>query len=114
MKTYEEYRQLIDDARQLQDKALKGCLDIMKERKFIKFDWEEGDAPSIPSITFQDDIADSYITTMWMSGEGKLKASLHAYYLCRDNPEVNLIADEVYVDWVDLLSWLLDYSDDME
>jgi len=67
----------------------------------IEFDWENGDAPSIVSMQFGEDVADCHVKALYMDGD-TLYADLHAYYLDDDMDGVDLANDEI-VDWCSLL-----------
>ena len=66
-----EMRKLIEQAAAISNDikaAVKECLvklGATDEEHGIVFDWENGNAPSICSLQFSDDVADSYITKIW-------------------------------------------------
>lgn len=65
-----------------------------------------GDAPSTVSMMFQDDIADCYITKMWVGKDGQVYADLYAYYLSEDMYNVCL-NDDSNTDWATIIDYLL-------
>jgi hypothetical protein len=65
-----------------------------------------GDAPSTVSMQFQDDIADCYITQMWVGEDRQVYADLHAYYLAEDIDNVCL-NDDSNTDWATIIDYLL-------
>lgn len=107
MKTKEEYEKFIKDAFNVSKTARENVIEILKEKGPIEFDWDNCDAPSIPSTQFEDDLADSYITKIWY--DGLIKVNLHAYYLGEDLENIDL-GDETCVDWVDLLEWVVSHG----
>ena len=72
----------------------------------IVFDMDCGDAPSTVSMQFQDDIADCYITKMWVGEDGKVYADLYAYYLAEDMYNVCL-NDDSNTDWATIIDYLV-------
>ena len=72
----------------------------------IVFDVDCGDAPSTVSMQFQDDIADCYITKMWVGEDGKVYADLYAYYLQEDMENVCL-NDDGGTDWATIIDFLV-------
>ena len=70
------------------------------------FDMDCGDAPSTVSMMFQDDIADCYITKMWVGEDGKVYADLYAYYLSEDMYNVCL-NDDSNTDWATIIDFLV-------
>ena len=72
----------------------------------IVFDVEFGDAPSTASMQFQDDIADCYITKMWVGEDGQVYADLYAYYLSEDMYNVCL-NDDSNTDWATIIDYLV-------
>lgn len=109
--TTNEMQQLIeraDETRNLIKAAIRECLvklNATDEEHGLEFDWEEDCAPSYPSTQFSDDLADSFVTKIWLDGE-LIKVNLHAYYVGDDRENIDL-ADETCVDWEDILSNLL-------
>ena len=89
--------------------AVKECL--VKIGHPVHFDWVYGDAPSIASINFDDDLADSYITKIWY--DGLVRVDLHAYYLGDDRENIDL-GHECNVDWEEILSYLIAIINDPE
>lgn len=72
----------------------------------IVFDMDCGDAPSTVSMQFQDDIADCYITKMWVAENGEVYADLYAYYLQEDMENVCL-NDDGNTDWATIIEYLV-------
>ena len=72
----------------------------------IVFDMDCGDAPSTVSMQFQDDIADCYITKMWVGEDRKVYADLYAYYLAEDMENVCL-NDDNNTDWATIIDYLV-------
>lgn len=72
----------------------------------IVFDMDFGDAPSTVSMQFQDDIADCYITKMWVGEDGEVYADLYAYYLSEDMYNVCL-NDDSNTDWATIIEYLV-------
>ena len=72
----------------------------------IVFDVEFGDAPSTASMQFQDDIADCYITKMWVGEDGQVYADLYAYYIQEDMYNVCL-NDDSNTDWATIIDYLV-------
>ena len=108
--TTNEMRKLIEQAAALNKEiiaAVKECLvklGATDEEHGIVFDWENGNAPSICSLQFGDDVADSYITKIWYD-KGLVKVNLHAYYIGDDRENIDL-ASECNVDYEDILDYL--------
>lgn len=73
---------------------------------FDVFDMDCGDAPSTVSMQFQDDIADCYITKLWVGEDGQVYADLYAYYLSEDMYNVCL-NDDSNTDWATIIDYLL-------
>jgi hypothetical protein len=65
-----------------------------------------GDAPSTVSMQFQDDIADCYITKLWVGEDGKVYADLFAYYIQEDMENVCL-NDDGGTDWATIIDFLV-------
>ena len=72
----------------------------------VEFDWENGNAPSYASCSFNSDLTDVYITKIWLDENGIIRVNLHAYYLGEDKEDVDL-HDDTCVDWQDILTHLL-------
>ena len=72
----------------------------------IVFDVDCGDAPSTVSMQFQDDIADCYITKMWVGEDKKVYADLYAYYIQEDMENVCL-NDDGGTDWATIIDFLV-------
>lgn len=108
--TINEMRKLIDQAAAIHNDikaAVKECLvklGATDEEHGIVFDWEDCCAPSICSLQFGDDVADSYITKIWYD-RGLIKVNLHAYYVGDDRENIDL-ASECNVDYEDILACL--------
>ena len=113
-----EMRKLIDQAAAIRNDikaAVKECLvklGATDEEHGVEFDWEDGSAPSICSLQFGDDVADSYITKIWYD-KGLVKVNLHAYYVGDDRENIDL-ADECNVDYEDILDYLACELDERE
>ena len=109
--TTNEMRKLIEQAVIIRDDikgAVKECLvklGATDEEHGIVFDWENGNAPSICSLQFSDDVADSYIAKIWYD-KGLIKTNLHAYYLGDDRENIDL-ESECNVDYEDILDFLI-------
>jgi hypothetical protein len=113
-----EMRKLINQAIAIRNDikaAIKECLvklGATDEEHGVVFDWEDGSAPSICSLQFGDDIADSYITKIWYD-KGLVKVNLHAYYVVDDRESIDL-ACECNVDYEDILDYLASELDERE
>lgn len=108
MTTINSCKEITANFDSLESKALATIKALVDERGGrIEFDWENSDAPSIDSMQFSDDVADSYIKALHTDGT-MLYADLHAYYLGEDMDDVNIINDE-NVCWCSLLNDLLPY-----
>ena len=113
-----EMRKLIDQAAAIRNDikaAVKECLvklGATDEEHGVEFDWEDGSAPSICSLQFKDDVADSYITKIWYD-KGLIKVNLNAYYLGDDRENIDL-ANECNVDYEDILDYLTCELDERE
>jgi hypothetical protein len=105
-----EMRKLIEQAAAINNDikaAVKECLvklGATDEEHGVEFDWEDCSAPSICSLQFGDDVADSYITKIWYD-KGLIKVNLHAYYVGDDRENIDL-ASECNVDYEDILDYL--------
>lgn len=82
------------------------------EESGLEYEWEYSDAPSIASTQFGDDLADCYVTKIWLD-RGLVKVNLHAYYLGEDREGIDL-NDECNVDWEDLLCYLVNELENRE
>lgn len=92
----------------LEKESLSTIKSIVDERGGrVTFDHENGKAPSIESMSFQEDIADCYVKSLYMEG-GVLYADLHACYLGEGMDGVDLENDES-VHWGSLLTDMLPY-----
>ena len=78
----------------------------------VYFDWDNSDAPSIASINFGEDLADSYITKIWYDN-GLVMTNLYAYYIGEDKENIDL-SRECNVDWEDILGYLIELIDNPE
>lgn len=108
MTTLNHCKEITTNFENLESKALATIKALVDDRGGrIEFDWENGNAPSIDSMLFTDDVADSYIKALHTDGE-MLYADLHAYYLGEDLDDVNIINNE-NVCWCSLLNDLLPY-----
>ena len=108
MKEIEEYKRQIENALNMEREVKKSVREILQERGPVSFDWESCEAPSYASGEFDEDLTDVYITKLYLDGD-LITADLHAYYLGDDLKGVDL-ADEMDVDWVDILQNLIDYT----
>lgn len=96
----------INTLNQIKEIARAKCVETLKEiGGSAEWDWEEGDAPSLTSIYFQDDITDCYITKAYLDEYGNIKVNLHAYYLGNDVEDV-FLSYEPNADYLDLLEYL--------
>lgn len=100
----EKARKSYDEYYKARDKAKQVLWDIVKERGSIEFDYEAGDAPSIASSIFQDDLTDAYIKRLWWN-RGIVKADLYAYYLGMD--DTTDLECELEADYADILSFVM-------
>lgn len=108
MITINSCKEITTNFENLESKALATIKALVDDRGGrIEFDWENGDAPSIDSMQFICDVADSYIKALHTDGE-MLYADLHAYYLKEDLDDVNIINNE-NICWCSLLNDLLPY-----
>lgn len=109
METKEFYDKKIKQHYKFMKNVRQYIKDILKEKGgSVSFDWESCEAPSYASGEFDEDLTDVYITKLYLDGD-LIKADLHAYYLVDDLKGVDL-ADEMDVDWVDILQNLIDYT----
>jgi hypothetical protein len=102
-------QEYINIQRTMHEKGLKIVRELLKEQNITKenpliFDWEDGDAPSMISGDFDDDLCDCYITKIYLDGD-YIYADLHAYYLQDDRYQV-LLNNEHNVDWGDIMEYL--------
>ena len=105
MKSKKFYKELLNKFYNSEKELREAVIEILQaKKKGFKFDWENGEAPSFPSCSFDEDLTDTYIAKIWY--DGLVKANLHAYYLADDSEDVDL-GDEVAVDWADILDNLL-------
>lgn len=102
-------QEYINIQRTMHERGLKIVRELLKEQNITKenpliFDWEDGDAPSMISGDFDDDLCDCYITKIYLDGD-YIYADLHAYYLQEDAYRV-LLNNEHNVDWGDIMEYL--------
>jgi hypothetical protein len=102
-------QEYINIQRTMHERGLKIVRELLKEQNITKenpliFDWEDGDAPSMISGDFDDDLCDCYITKIYLDGD-YIYADLHAYYLQDDRYQV-LLNNEHNVDWGDIMGYL--------
>jgi hypothetical protein len=102
-------QEYINIQRTMHERGLKIVRELLKEQNITKenpliFDWEDGDAPSMVSGDFDDDLCDCYITKIYLDGD-YIYADLHAYYLQDDRYQV-LLNNEHNVDWGDIMGYL--------
>lgn len=115
--TINEMRKLISQATAIRNDiiaAVEECLvklGATDEEHGVEFDWEDSNAPSICSLQFGDDVADSYITKIWYD-KGLIKVNLHAYYVGDDRENIDL-ASECNVDYEDILYYLISEIEEM-
>ena len=108
--TTEKAQEYINIQRTMHEKGLKIVRELLKEQNITKenpliFNWEDGDAPSMISGDFADDICDCYITRIYLDGD-YIFADLHAYYLQDDLYNI-LLNNEHNVDWGDIMEFLM-------
>ena len=94
------------ELKSMQKQAYKLLVDElqMQENNEITFEWGGGNAPSIVSTMFDDDITDCYITKLRTDGRDVF-ADLYAYYIGDDMENV-FLADEINVDWIEILEYV--------
>ena len=103
----EDLLRFVERSRQAQVDAKNYCLAILEQIGHpVEFDWDTSNAPSIDSTQFDDDVTDCYIERVWLD-KGLIKVNLYAYYIGDRREDIDL-ADECNVDYVDLLSYLID------
>ena len=103
-------QEYINIQRTMHERGLQIVRELLKEQNITKenpliFDWEDGDAPSMVSGDFDDDLCDCYITKIYLDGD-YIYADLHAYYLQDDRYRV-LLNNEHNVDWGDIMEFLM-------
>jgi len=111
--TTKEMLQLIEQSYKIQNAikdAVKECLITIGHP--VYFDWENSYAPSIASINFDEDLADSYISKIWYDN-GLVMVDLHAYYIGEDRENIDL-SRECNVNWEDILDYLINVIDNPE
>ena len=105
--TKEDLQRFIERSREAQKIAKAYCIVVLQEIGHpVDFDWDTSDAPGIDSTQFDDDVTDCYIERVWLD-KGLIKVNLYAYYIGDRREDIDL-ADECNVDYVDLLSYLID------
>lgn len=102
------YQVLVNISRNLAPQMKASLLSLLEQvGKPIKFDWENGSAPSIASSQFDDDITDCYVSKVWAEN-GLVKANLHAYYLGDDRDDIDLGDECLGVDdYTDIMEYVL-------
>jgi len=112
MESTKEMKECIKREEEAQMDAKSYVEEILSEKGEFEFDWEDSDAPSLVSTTFDDDITDAYITRLWAEKTDEenivIYANLHACYIGDEAERVSLGHDECNVDWCDILWWLLE------
>lgn len=108
--TTEKAQEYINIQRTMHERGLEIVRELLKEQNITKenpliFNWEDGDAPSMISGDFEDDICDCYITRIYLDGD-YIFADLHAYYLQDDLYNI-LLNNEHNVDWGDIMEFLM-------
>lgn len=63
------------------------------------------DAPAIISTDFDDDVADCYISKLYIDGED-IFADLYAYYIGEDRTDIHL-NKEYNTNWADIITYLI-------
>ena len=106
MKTYYEYiakcGAIFQEGLELTKKLLRKY-NATKDRPFT-FDIFT-DAPTILSTDFGDDVADCYISKLYIDGED-IFADLHAYYIGDDRTDIHL-NKEYNTNWADIITHLI-------
>ena len=109
--TIQEMKKLLETAEETRKQIKNAIVEVLTElgatdkNHAIVFDWEEDGAPSYASTQFDDDLADAYVTAIWLD-KGLIKVNLHAYYIGDDRENIDL-NDETCVDWDDILDTLI-------
>lgn len=108
--TIEKAQEYINLERTMHKRGIEIVRELLKERGLTKdnplaFNWEDGDAPSMISGDFDDDLCDCYITRIYLDGD-YIFADLHAYYLQDDLYNI-LLNNENNVDWGDIMEYLM-------
>ena len=109
--TTNEMKNLLNQAGEIRRQiksAIVECLTMLSatdKSHAIVFDWEEDGAPSYASTQFGDDLADAYVTAIWLD-KGLIKVNLHAYYIGEDRENIDL-NDETCADWEGILDTLI-------
>ena len=103
-------QEYINIERSMHERGLDIVRELLKEKGITKenpltFNWEDGDAPSMISGDFDEDLCDCYITRIYLDGE-YIFADLHAYYLQDDLYNI-LLNNENNVDWGDIMEYLM-------
>lgn len=107
----EKAQEYINIERTMHERGLQIVRELLKEKGITKenpltFNWEDGDAPSMVSGEFDDDLCDCYITKIYLDGN-YIYADLHAYYL-QDDVYNLLLNNENNVCWGDIMEYLFD------
>ena len=114
--TTNEMRNLIEQSNIIRNNiksAIQECLvklGAIDEEHGVEFDWEDYDAPSIYSSSFNDDAVSCYITKIWQDS-GEVMVNLHAFYIGEDAEKISL-GTECDVDYATILDYLLDELDE--
>lgn len=104
-------QEYINIQRTMHERGLQIVRELLKEQNITKENplifnwWADGDAPSMISGDFEDDICDCYITKIYLDGD-YIYADLHAYYLQDDRYRV-LLNNENNVNWGDIMEYLM-------
>lgn len=106
----EKAQEYINLERTMHERGLEIVRELLKEQNItednaLEFDWENGDAPSMVSDEFDDDVCDCYITKIYLDGD-YIYADLHAYYLQEDVFRV-LLNNTQNVCWGDIMEYLM-------
>ena len=73
--------------------------------KPIKFVWQNQDAPSVTAICFGDDVADTYVKSIYIDGES-IYVSLYSYY--QGDSMDNVLLTDSCMDYDDIIYCLID------
>jgi hypothetical protein len=108
--TIEKAQEYINLERTMHKRGIEIVRELLKGRGITKeypltFNWEDGDAPSMISGDFDEDLCDCYITRIYLDGD-YIFADLHAYYLQDDLYNI-LLNNENNVDWGDIMEYLM-------
>lgn len=107
--TAEKAQEYINLERTMHERGIEIVRELLKEQNItaensLVFDWENGNAPSMVSDEFEDDVCDCYITKIYLDGD-YIYADLHAYYLQEDVYRV-LLNNAQNVCWGDIMEFL--------